>query len=164
MVKIKIPLNSEWGWFAAIRYDKHQRGNNFLFSMKRFFLKKMGNSRPFFLYFRLFNTWLDLNRGPLESEATALPTESQPLPLFDEMFLTSFNKVKCSMIWVRFALALRPPIVSAILLPRIFFQSNRFCLDNDDLGHYFCYFNVGERERSKTHKEAIKTKLGSNLI
>ena len=24
--------------------------------------------------------WLDLNRGPLELEATALPTEPQPLP------------------------------------------------------------------------------------
>ena len=48
----------------------------------------MGHSRPLFLYFRLFNTqltvnkcsiifcrWLDLNRAPLESKATALPTE-----------------------------------------------------------------------------------------
>ena len=50
----------------------------------------MGHSRPLFLYFRLFNTqltvnkcsiyinfcrWLDSNRGPLVSEATALPTE-----------------------------------------------------------------------------------------
>ena len=60
------------------------------------FLKKMGHSRPLFLYFRLFNTqltvykcsilinfcrWLNSNRGPLVSEATALPTERQPLPL-----------------------------------------------------------------------------------
>ena len=49
---------------------------------------KMGHSRPLILYFRLFNTqltitkcsiifcrWLDSNRGPLVSEATALPTE-----------------------------------------------------------------------------------------
>ena len=48
----------------------------------------MGQSRPLFLYFRLFNTqltvnkcsiifgrWLDSNRGPLVSEAIALPTE-----------------------------------------------------------------------------------------
>ena len=51
----------------------------------------MGHSRPLFFYFRLFNTvnskcsinfclWLDSNRGPLELEATALPTASQPLP------------------------------------------------------------------------------------
>ena len=54
----------------------------------------MGHSRPLFsIYFRLFNTiqltvnnkcsikicrCLDSNRGPLESEATALPTEPQP--------------------------------------------------------------------------------------
>ena len=49
--------------------------------------------RPLFLYFRLFNRVdskqifhikvcrrLDLNRGPLVYEVTALPTESQPLP------------------------------------------------------------------------------------
>ena len=48
---------------------------------------------PRFLYFRLFITvdgiqmfyinicqWLDSNRGPVVSEATALPTEPQPLP------------------------------------------------------------------------------------
>ena len=50
----------------------------------------MGHSRPLFLYFRLFNTvnsecsiqifandWI--NHGPLELEATVLPTEPQPL-------------------------------------------------------------------------------------
>ena len=59
-----------------------------------FFLKKVGHPRPLFLYFRLFNThltvnicfcnfcqWLDSNSGPLVSEATALPTEPQPLQL-----------------------------------------------------------------------------------
>ena len=59
-----------------------------------FLFLKMGHYRPLFLYFRLFNTvdskqmfhikacwWLDLNRGPLVSEATALPTEPQPLPI-----------------------------------------------------------------------------------
>ena len=60
-----------------------------------FFLKKWAIPGLFFLYFRLFNTqlrvykcsilinfcrWLDSNRGPLVSEATALPTEPQPLP------------------------------------------------------------------------------------
>ena len=55
-------------------------------------LLKMGHFRPFFLYLRLFNStdskqmfnkfcrWLDSNRGPLILEATALPTEPQPLP------------------------------------------------------------------------------------
>ena len=53
----------------------------------------MGHSRPLFLYFRLFNTvdskmfyinfcwWRDSNHGPLELEASALPTEPQPLPV-----------------------------------------------------------------------------------
>ena len=53
----------------------------------------MGHSRPLILYFRLFNTvdskhifnikfchWLDSNHGPLELEATALPTQPRPLP------------------------------------------------------------------------------------
>ena len=57
------------------------------------FVLKVGHSRSLFVYFRLFNTvastqmfhikvcrWLDSNRGPLVSEATALPTEPQPLP------------------------------------------------------------------------------------
>ena len=56
------------------------------------FLKKMCHSGPLFHYFRLFNTvdskqlfnkfcrWLDSNRRPLVLEATALPTEPQPLP------------------------------------------------------------------------------------
>ena len=36
----------------------------------------------------IFCRLLDLNRGPLESEATALPTEL-PLPLFHSMLLNS---------------------------------------------------------------------------
>ena len=52
----------------------------------------MAHSLPFFLYFRLFNTveskqmfnkfcqWLVSNLRPLVFEATALPTEPQPLP------------------------------------------------------------------------------------
>ena len=65
---------------------------NFWYFWWDFFLKKkVGHSRPLFIYFRLFNTvdknkcsikfcrWLELNRGPLVSNATALPTEPQPL-------------------------------------------------------------------------------------
>ena len=50
------------------------------------FFKKMGNSQPLSLYFRLFNTVTEVQykiipmTGPLESEATTLPTETQPLP------------------------------------------------------------------------------------
>ena len=44
----------------------------------------MGHTRLLFLYFRLFNTQLTVNkcsnRGPLVLEATALPTEPQQLP------------------------------------------------------------------------------------
>ena len=55
-------------------------------------LKNWAFSGLFFLYFRLFNTvdstykfcrWLDSNRGPLVSEATALPTAPQPLPNYN---------------------------------------------------------------------------------
>ena len=59
-----------------------------------FFFKKTGHCRPLFSLFssfqytvdrkQMFNInfcrWLDSNRGPLVSEATALPTEPQPLP------------------------------------------------------------------------------------
>ena len=54
----------------------------------------MGHSRPLFLNFHHFNSvdskkmfyikvyrWLDWNHGPLVSEATALPSEPQQLPL-----------------------------------------------------------------------------------
>ena len=56
-----------------------------------YFLKKIGQSWPLFSLFssfqyiwqKIFNInfcrWLDTNRVPLESEATALPTEPQPL-------------------------------------------------------------------------------------
>ena len=65
------------------------------FRFKLLFLKR-AIPGLFFFIFRLFNTqlivynncsilinfcrWLDSNRGPLVSEATALPTEPQPLP------------------------------------------------------------------------------------
>ena len=35
-----------------------------------------------------FCRWLDLNCGPLVSEATALPTEPQPLPLLCNVYIT----------------------------------------------------------------------------
>ena len=53
---------------------------------------KMGHSRPLFVFFSSFQQltenmfvikfrrWLDSNRGPLASEASAFPTEPQPLP------------------------------------------------------------------------------------
>ena len=57
----------------------------------------MCHSRPLFFisYFQcswqymfniIFCRWLDSNRGPLESAVTALPTEPQPLPVFDWLF------------------------------------------------------------------------------
>ena len=65
----------------------------------------MGHSRPLLLYFRLFNTqltvnkcsiifcqWLDWNRGPLVSEATALPTEPHnhcPIWIFQKLNVDS---------------------------------------------------------------------------
>ena len=62
------------------------------------FFKRNG---PLFFYFRLFNTMqltvnkysmkicqcLDSNRGPLLSETTALPTETQPLPWFYSLLI-----------------------------------------------------------------------------
>ena len=60
----------------------------------------------FFFIFRPFNTvdcigkdcrWQDLNCGPLVSETTALPTESQPLP---QTF--KFNKKKDGVLWSNF--------------------------------------------------------------
>ena len=58
----------------------------------------MGHSRPLFLYFNRFNTvdskqmlikdfqWMDSNHRSPVSEATALPTETQPLP-YQNLFL-----------------------------------------------------------------------------
>ena len=73
-----------------------------------FFLKNWAFSGLFFFIFRLFNTqltvynnssilinvcrWLDSNRGPLALEATALPTEPQPLP--------KFNWVPVIVVWL----------------------------------------------------------------
>ena len=68
----------------------------------------MGHYRPLFLYFRLFNTvdsrqmfhikvcrWLDLNCGPPVSEATALPTEPQPLSYI------TITEVSKNIYWLR---------------------------------------------------------------
>ena len=61
------------------------------------FFKKWANPSLFFFIFVFsiqltvniqytFCPWLDSNSGPLESEATALPTEPQPLPLIGVVF------------------------------------------------------------------------------
>ena len=67
--------------------------------MLSFFLK-MGQSRPLFIYFCLFNAvgskmfninfcwWLDSNRGHMASGATALPTEPQPVPRYPSFLST----------------------------------------------------------------------------
>ena len=79
--------SSSFGWFVPIVVLEELRlWNRIVFLI--------GHSTPVSLYFRLFNTvdskqirvrykslpWLDSNRGPLATEATALPTEPQPLP------------------------------------------------------------------------------------
>ena len=43
--------------------------------------------------FNKFGRWLDSNRGPLVSEATALPTEPQPLPTSANLLLATFVQV-----------------------------------------------------------------------
>ena len=73
----------------------------------------MGHSRPLFLYFRLFNTqltvykcsilinicrWLDSNCGTLVLEATALPTEPQPLPNLSN--IVNFQIISMVMVWI----------------------------------------------------------------
>ena len=60
--------------------------------MEHFF--KKGHSRPLFLFFvfsvnKLCKCW-DSNHGPLVSEATALPTEAQPLP-YEQFLFSSFQ-------------------------------------------------------------------------
>ena len=73
---------------------------NGFYVLKNFYFFKWAIPGLFFFIFCLFNTqlivynngsilinfcrWLDSNRGPLVSEATALPTEPQPLPCFKE--------------------------------------------------------------------------------
>ena len=85
-----------------------------------FFLQKIGHSRPLFLYFRLFNTvdskmfniifcrWRDLNRGPLELEVTALPTEPPPLPNLN----SCFHSINC-LVPARLLVPL-PPCVTKV--------------------------------------------------
>ena len=41
--------------------------------------------------FTKFRRWLDSNCGPLVSEATALPTEPQPLPSYDKSYFVIFE-------------------------------------------------------------------------
>ena len=65
---------------------------NDLIESNRSFLKNGTFPGPFYLYFCLFSTvdrhvqykfcrWMDLNRGPLVLDATAPPTEPQPMPI-----------------------------------------------------------------------------------
>ena len=60
-------------------------------AIKHWWVLKMCNSRPLFPYFHLFKVYSNMlimkfcgclksNHGPLILEATALPTEPQPLP------------------------------------------------------------------------------------
>ena len=41
-----------------------------------------------------YSQWLDSNHGPLELEATTLPTESQPLPHIQILALRNFDILK----------------------------------------------------------------------
>ena len=94
-------------------------------------LKKMGHFRPLFLYFRLFDTvdskqmfnkfcqWLDLNRGPLVSEATALPTEPQPLPVWTNLCLHIIAYSKFLALTHRQANAVIRLLDTAALLPTV---------------------------------------------
>ena len=72
--------------------QRHFSKISILRMLKVFLFIKMGHSRPLFVFlFSLQSTvnsvqykfcrWLDSNCGPLVLEATALPTEPQPLPL-----------------------------------------------------------------------------------
>ena len=77
----------------VFEYEIHSPGidtKNFLKYGPNIFVFKWAIHGLFLIYFLLFSIqliecthnicwWLDSNRGPLVSEATALPTESQPL-------------------------------------------------------------------------------------
>ena len=91
-----VPKETLWKLFKILL---HQNYDNWIYSTRLYlitfncFYAKKAIPGLFFLYFRLFNTvdskqmfnkfcrWLDSNRGPLVLEATALPTEPQPLLL-----------------------------------------------------------------------------------
>ena len=81
---------------------------------------KMGHSQHLFLYFCLFNTvdskqmfyikvikvvcrWLDSNRRSLVWEATALPTEPQPLPFLLSWTGGEFTVAAALVIWTTFS-------------------------------------------------------------
>ena len=78
-------------WFLVENFSLNTSGGTLKKKLPQIFLKN-GPFSASFLYFCLFNTadinmfninfcrWLDLNCRPLELEATALPTEPQPLP------------------------------------------------------------------------------------
>ena len=65
----------------------------------------MDNSRPLFLYFRIFKTekqmlyikvcrCQDSNHGPVELEATSLPTEPEPLKYFVNSCFEIYNSLR----------------------------------------------------------------------
>ena len=103
-VDIKVKKDLRWDC-ERITLKRLNIAKQFLIKIHRvkylYFFLKMGHSRPLFLYFRLFNTqltvykslvllnfcrWLDLNRGPLVSEVTALPTEPSICIYFTVLF------------------------------------------------------------------------------
>ena len=84
---------------AGVRYwTRTQQETTWMSIVNLFFFKKWAIPGLFFIYFHLFNTvdnkqmlnkfcrWLESNRGPLVSKATALPTEPQPLPIASSIF------------------------------------------------------------------------------
>ena len=92
-----ISFRMYWGILNDLRSSSEIREKSFVI-----FFYKLAIPGLFFLYFRLFNIvdskqmfnkfcqWLDSNRGPLVSEATALPTEPQPLPIFRTLYRVTF--------------------------------------------------------------------------
>ena len=110
----------------------------------------------FFFIFCLYNTqltvynncslllnfcrWLDSNRGPLELEGTALPTEPQPLPKLNYFYYTSLSLIDWNFkdinFWkfiFRFLLKfeLKAKLLKWPKLPkRVIWTFKKFCLIN----------------------------------
>ena len=122
----------------------------------------MGHSRPLFLYFRLFNTqltvnkcsilinfcrWLDSNRGPLVSEATALPTEPQPLLLclclINNWFSCLLNCNQSYIEWYFIPLWSRSLIGKMWVTPYCTYTTFCKCLSERQQSASGCAFTVG---------------------
>ena len=108
-------------WPPIFAAPMHIRGSNEAIKratwvvISRHNIIKNGPYPASFLYFCLFNTqlfninvkpcrWLDLNCGPLVSEATALPTDPQPLPLYYNIITSntrrySIEQKLCTLYW-----------------------------------------------------------------